>query len=140
MSVQPEEFAPLPTEPTSTIANDLSIGNYVADTIGYQSVVSLYASARFVEAPRQDLRRIWDSEFPDFLDEVVTFAHRQWWDQRKRVLIRDFSGLNRCGLVAALVLMRTGWTAEDAIYAVQEGRSPYALCKPSYLNYLRSLS
>jgi len=39
----------------------------------------------------------------------------------------------------ALVLMKEGFTPEQAITVIREKRSEWALCNTSYVNYLNSL-
>jgi protein-tyrosine phosphatase len=56
----------------------------------------------------------------------------------KRVLIRCQAGWNRSGLIAALVVMLNGETAEDAITLLRENRSPYALCNPDFVDWLHT--
>lgn len=60
-------------------------------------------------------------------------------------LIHCQAGLNRSGLVAAIVLMKTGsegrgyMSADSAINILRASRSPAVLCNPAFEEYLRSL-
>ena len=58
------------------------------------------------------------------------------WTADKRVFIRCQSGINRSGLVAALVLMRSGFTAEGAIRLIRQERDPVAMCNEHFEQFL----
>ena len=58
---------------------------------------------------------------------------------RHTVLVRCWMGLNRSGLVVALVLMRLGYSAADAIDLIRTQRSRFALCNPLFVQYLEAL-
>lgn len=140
MTLLQEALAPLPTDPTTFVAPDLAIGNFLATSAGFDAVVTLNLTATPAIPPVEEIRRVWPGNaLPEFLDEVVTFATSHY-QAGKRVLIRDYAGLNRCGLVSALVLVRTGMSVNDAIWAVHQNRSTYALCSPLYLAYLRGVA
>lgn len=51
-------------------------------------------------------------------------------------LLHCQAGLNRSSLVAALVLMRQGRSAAEAIALLREKRSPAVLCNPSFEKWL----
>jgi protein-tyrosine phosphatase len=72
------------------------------------------------------------------LYQVVRIAHDDW-KRGKKVLIRCQAGWNRSGLIMALVLMREGYTADEAINLIRQKRSPHALCNKGFENWLRSL-
>lgn len=75
----------------------------------------------------KDLREIFD---------VVRIAHADW-KRGKRVLVRCQAGLNRSGLITALILMREGYSADEAINLIREKRSPHALFNKSFVAWLR---
>jgi protein-tyrosine phosphatase len=62
-------------------------------------------------------------------------AHADWKDG-KRVLIRCQAGWNRSGLLMALVLIRDGHTASEAIDLIREKRSRHALSNFTFANWL----
>ena len=101
----------------------------------FDAVVTLYAWARPVDWEVEELRwGFYDSEqLPDAetLRETVEWVHRRW-DSGKRVLVRCQMGWNRSGLITALVLMRGGHTAEDAITLLREKRGDGVLCNPDF--------
>ena len=70
--------------------------------------------------------------------QVVGIAHADW-KAGKKVLIRCQAGLNRSGLIMALVLMKEGYTADEAITLIREKRSRWALCNRTFEKWLREL-
>lgn len=55
----------------------------------------------------------------------------------KKVLVRCQAGLNRSGMVCAMVLILQGKTADEAIALVRAARSRNALSNPLFVDYLR---
>ncbi len=53
-----------------------------------------------------------------------------------RCLIRCQAGLNRSALVVALVLVNYGWAPADAIRAIRDARSRWALCNESFVRLI----
>lgn len=108
--------------------------------VKYDAVVTLYAWAapmgfgveeRRLGFPDAELR----TEYITQIHELSAWAHREW-QAGKRVLIRCAGGMNRSGLITALILMRSGFSAADAIHAIQERRSVQALSNDSFVQYL----
>jgi len=98
----------------------------------FDAVATLYAVAHPVGWGIAERR----FGFPDSaLDEknvpeiisIADWVHSEW-KAGKRVLIRCAAGWNRSGLVTALVLMKEGYGAQEAIELIREKRSPNALC------------
>lgn len=89
---------------------------YHEDPRPYDSVVTLYAWAAPVGYGIEERR----FSFPD------------------GELIRCAAGMNRSGFVTALVLLRAGYTANDAIALVQSRRSAHALSNASFVKYLQA--
>ena len=75
---------------------------------------------------------------PEELDDIASMAYADW-KKGKKVLFRCQAGLNRSSLCAALVLMKDGYTADDAINLIRSKRSKYALFNKTFVDYLRSL-
>jgi protein-tyrosine phosphatase len=77
------------------------------------------------------------------IDEVRLHRLAEWahdrWKEGKRVLIRCQAGMNRSGLVSALVLMRADYSAEDAIKLLRDKRSEVVLFNDAYVDYLIGL-
>lgn len=61
-------------------------------------------------------------------------------DQGKRVLVRCLAGLNRSGLVNALVLVRQGYTAEHALSTITDARSQWVMCNEDFKKWLLSIN
>lgn len=110
-------------------------GNYPFDT-----VITLYASAQPVPWGVEELRY----GFPDGtlhdtdLDTVVhaaRFAHGRWLDGA-HVLIRCQAGMNRSGLVTALVLVLAGLAPAQAINQIRMRRGPSCLFNTDFVTWL----
>ena len=79
-----------------------------------------------------------DLDGPDAanLVEVANWAHLQW-KSGSTVLIRCHFGMNRSGLVTALVLIKEGYSARDAIALIREKRSPRCIGNKHYEDWLQ---
>lgn len=60
------------------------------------------------------------------------------WQSGARCLSRCQMGYNRSGIVLGAVLIKHGYTAEEAIQLIRQKRSPHALNNVSFLNCLRN--
>jgi protein-tyrosine phosphatase len=69
------------------------------------------------------------------LFDIVRVAHTDWKNGR-RVLIRCQAGWNRSGLITALVLIREGYSARDAIDMQRKRRSEWVLCNEHFERWL----
>lgn len=108
----------------------------------FEFVTTLYAAANPVDWFVQEIRYgIYDSSMEDFdvaeLLGVVAMTHAAW-KRGKRTLVRCQAGWNRSGLVTALVLMRDGYSADEAINLLRERRSRWALCNETFEHWLRT--
>jgi hypothetical protein len=110
-------------------------GGYPFDT-----VITLYASAQPVPWGVEELRY----GFPDAtlrgpdVDMVIRaarFAHDRWLDGAQ-VLIRCQAGMNRSGLVTALVLVMAGLTPAQAITLIRHRRGPSCLFNEPFVTWL----
>lgn len=106
----------------------------------YDAVVTLYAWAQPVGWEVEELRYGFGDATMDLVDLSRLQRTAQWaWERWKvgdRVLVRCQAGLNRSGLVTALVLMREGYTADEAITLLRHRRSPWALCNDEFVRWL----
>jgi hypothetical protein len=106
----------------------------------FDAVVTLYAWAQPVTWEVEELRYGFGDAEIDTVDvsRVVRTSMWAWerWRNGDRVLIRCQAGLNRAGLVVALVLMLDGHTADEAIALVRQRRSQHALCNQSFVSWL----
>lgn len=109
---------------------------------GFNLVVTLYAGAAPSSAVPEIRLAIADS-FIDLvdLDAVHALADQVHaaWTSGSKVLIRCQAGLNRSGLISALVLIRAGYTSDDAVDTIRAARGVSALHNPDFLRYLYSL-
>jgi hypothetical protein len=112
-------------------------GNYPFDT-----VVTLYASAQPAPWGVEELRfGFLDAGLEG--DEVETvvraarFAYERWADGAE-VLVRCQAGMNRSGLVTALVLMQAGLTPGQAIGLIRGQRGQSCLFNPHFVLWLMS--
>ena len=106
----------------------------------FEAIVTLYALAQPADWTVQEFRYgIPDGDIADIdldrLFEAVNFGFNRWkWGDN--VLIRCQAGLNRSGLVTALILMKTGLRAEIAINQIREKRGNVALCNAEFERWL----
>jgi protein-tyrosine phosphatase len=70
--------------------------------------------------------------------ELASWLHSEW-KAGKKCLSRCQAGLNRSGLVIALVLMQDGFTADDAIALIREKRDRNALFNLDFVRKLQAL-
>ena len=97
----------------------------------FDVIVTMYAWARPADWHVQEFRYgIYDSAIADIdldrLKQAVQFGYNRWLSG-DRVLVRCQAGLNRSGLVTALIMMSTGLDAETAIEQIRKNRADIAL-------------
>lgn len=107
----------------------------------FDSVYTFYGSANPVDWFVEEYRYAFLDSNRDKLDSsklrrAVLMAYEDW-QSGKRVLIRCQAGLNRSGLITALVLMRSGMTAEEAIEHIRVSRDSYCLYNNYFTNFLK---
>jgi hypothetical protein len=68
--------------------------------------------------------------------ELSDWLYEKWLSGAK-CLSRCQMGYNRSGIVLGALLIKHGYTAEEAIKLIQQKRSPYALNNMSFLFWLR---
>lgn len=116
---------------------------YDQPTIGtseFDSVYTLYAFANPVDWHVKEIRLgFYDSDSlsisPQDLYDLANQAHKDW-KSGKRVLIRCQAGLNRSGIVAALVLIKDGYSPRKAIELLRTSRSRYVLMNSYFEEWL----
>lgn len=107
----------------------------------FDLVVTLYADAQPAPWGVEEIRfgfpdgRLTESAIERVLRIALT-AHNRWI-AGERVLIRCQAGVNRSGLVTALVLMLQGMSADEAIALLRERRSPMVLSNSDFERFLR---
>jgi protein tyrosine phosphatase len=106
----------------------------------FDTVITMYAYANPVDWFVKEFRYgVWDSDINKMditeLYDIVRLAHSDW-KRGKKVLIRCQAGWNRSGLITALVLIREGMDAREAIDLIRKTRSDQALCNRSFEKFL----
>ena len=107
----------------------------------FDSVYTLYARANAASWNVKEIRfGFADGDMSDFDAErdlyfAVREAHADW-KAGKRVLVRCQAGLNRSGLLMALVLIRDGHTPEQAVELIRQNRGEIALCNDIFVRWL----
>ena len=107
----------------------------------FDLVVTLYADAQPAPWGVEEIR----FGFPDggltesTIERVLRIAltTHERWSSGERVLIRCQAGVNRSGLVTALVLMLHGMAADEAIVLLRERRSQMVLNNSHFERFLR---
>lgn len=121
-------------------------GNKRLPTVGdprpFNSVVSLCAYTLPVGWLVKEMR----FAFPDGplepwtikeIEAIADWVYAQW-KAGDRVLIRCQAGMNRSSLVTALVLMRDGLCADEAIALIRKQRSEYCFSNKHFVEYLQN--
>ena len=110
------------------------------DTSGFDAVLTLFAWAQPFGWGVEELRYGFADAHPRHADmsrvvEAARWAYQRW-SSGQQVLIRCQAGLNRSGLLTALVLMLAGWEAEEAIRLIRAKRSTVALFNDDFVDWL----
>jgi protein tyrosine phosphatase len=110
----------------------------------FDLVITAYASANPVDWFVKEIRfGFYDSDMKDFdpndLKEIVRMAHAEW-KRGQRVLIRCQAGMNRSGLIMALILIREGHTPQEAIDLIRAKRSKHALFNGRFEKWLKEVN
>jgi hypothetical protein len=107
----------------------------------FDTVATLYSAANAVGRSVKEIRFAFhDGDMSDFDPEqdlffMVREAHADW-KSGKKVLVRCQAGINRSGLVTALVLIRDGHSPEEAIRLIRDKRCEAALSNSRFENWL----
>ena len=109
----------------------------------FDTVITAYAWAQPADWLVKEFRYpFYDGDMKDIdfkqIYQAVRIAHEDW-KAGKKVLIRCQAGWNRSGLIMALVLIKEGYSAQEAIDLIRERRSPNALCNARFVSWLLSL-
>lgn len=121
-------------------------GNKRLPTVGdprpFDSVISLCAYTLPVGWLVKEMR----FAFPDGplepwtikeIEAIADWIYAQW-KAGDRVLIRCQAGMNRSSLMTALVLMRDGLSADEAIALIRKQRSEYCFSNKHFVEYLQN--
>ena len=106
----------------------------------FDAIVTMYEFARPAFGGVQEFRyAVPDAEMAninlDRLRDAVEFAHARW-KAGDRVLVRCQAGLNRSGLVTALVLIKEGHAPQGAIDLIRVKRERDALGNADFAEWL----
>ena len=109
----------------------------------FDTVITAYAWAQPADWLVKEFRYpFYDGDMKDIdfkqIYQAVRIAHEDW-KAGKKVLIRCQAGWNRSGLIMALVLIKEGYSAQEAIDLIRKQRSPHALCNARFVAWLLSL-
>lgn len=139
---------PAPTPPT-TLWSEIAPGLFMGGTpdpgepdpgLPFDAIVTLYAFAPHADWLVQELRYGFYDAGIEMVDLERVRAAATWaferWQSGDKVLIRCQAGLNRSGLVTALVLIRAGLAPTEAIDLIRARRSGYALCNDDFADWL----
>ena len=108
----------------------------------FDSIVTMYAWAQPADWKVQEFRYgVPDAAIAlidlQRLKQVVDFGYGRWM-AGDRLLVRCQAGLNRSGLVTALILMTSGMDADSAIALIRSNRAEIALFNDHYVEWLRT--
>ena len=106
----------------------------------FDAIVTMYAWARPADWSIQEFRYgVPDASIKDIdldrLRQAVEFGYDRW-KSGDRVLVRCQAGLNRSGLVLALILIKDGLEPAEAINRIRENRGPDALFNENFHAWL----
>ena len=106
----------------------------------FDAIVTMYAWARPADWKVQEFRYgVPDASITDIdldrLRQAVDFGYDRW-KQGDRVLVRCQAGLNRSGLVLALILIKDGLKPAEAIARIRDNRGEDALFNREFNNWL----
>ena len=106
----------------------------------FDAIVTMYAWARPADWKVQEFRYgVPDASITDIdldrLRQAVEFGYDRW-KQGDRVLVRCQAGLNRSGLVLALILIKDGLKTAEAIARIRDNRGEDALFNRDFHNWL----
>jgi hypothetical protein len=111
----------------------------------FDTVATLYSAANATSHNVKELRFAFhDGDMSDLDPErdlffMVREAHADW-KAGKKVLVRCQAGINRSGLVTALVLIRDGYAPVDAIRLIRDKRCEAALSNSLFEEYLLNVA
>jgi hypothetical protein len=109
----------------------------------FDSVVCMYGHANpigyFVREQRFGIAdaELSESSKPEIM-QLADWLHSEW-KQGKSVAGKCQAGLNRSSLIVALVLLKEGYTATEAISLIREKRSEHALFNRHFVEFIHDV-
>lgn len=115
----------------------------LAQPAPFDSVVCLYGHANpigyYVREQRFGIADAeLDEESKPEIRQLADWLHSEW-KLGKRVAGKCQAGWNRSSLVVALVLLKEGYSAHDAINLIRDRRSPNALCNRNFVSFIHEV-
>ena len=113
----------------------------LAEPSQFDSIVCLYSHANsagyYVREQRYGIAdaELDEESIPEIL-QLADWLHGEW-KKNKRVAAKCQAGLNRSSLICCLVLLKEGYSAEDAIKLIREKRSSNALFNPFFVEFIK---
>jgi hypothetical protein len=110
----------------------------------FDTVITAYAWANPCDWGVKEVRYcFYDGDMTDVdlekLNSVVETAYKDW-KSGSRILVRCQLGANRSGLIVAKILMKDGYTADEAIKLVRLKRGQLSLSNKNFEVYLEHLA
>jgi hypothetical protein len=115
----------------------------LAEPSPFDSVVCMYGHANPIGYYVREQRfGIADAELdeaskPEII-QLADWLHSEW-KQGKSVAGKCQAGLNRSSLIVALVLLKEGYTATEAIELIRRKRSEYALFNNHFVEFIHEV-
>ena len=109
----------------------------------FDSVVCMYGHANPIGYYVREQRfGIADAELdeaskPEII-QLADWLHSEW-KLGKKVASKCQMGWNRSGLVCALLLLKEGFTASEAVELIRAKRSPHALSNPYFVEFIHEV-
>ena len=108
----------------------------------YNLVITHYDLAQKYHSKVKEIRLCYPDSSINYIDtkkltKTVSQAYNTW-SRGGKVLVRCQAGLNRSGLTVALILLRAGYKASDAINLIRMRRSYNALNNEEYVLFIES--
>lgn len=123
------------TSESSLLGQPTKPGHYRGNR-PFDLIVTLYADAQPAPWGVEEIRYGFpdaelDSRDLDRVREIAAYAAERW-KAGDRVLIRCQAGVNRSGLVTALVLLAEGWRPRRILEHLRACRSPHVLSNSDF--------
>jgi len=103
-------------------------------------VLTTYSKARLYHPEVQELRYCFEDDDLSDVDSTSLLAianlYYSLWANNKRILVRCQAGMNRSALLTALILVKSGLAAPEAIQLIKDKRGSRALLNQNFINYI----
>ena len=111
------------------------------DDLNFQSVITMFYAANPCGFNSHEMRYhivdgLLDTVDMARLGEIVSWGHSRWSKNNDILLCRCQAGINRSAFTVALILIKEGYTAVDAIELIRSKRFSYCLSNEHYEKWL----